>query len=95
MVATPSINTCGVPLTMTTMTTRRIGIDAPPLKRNKWCSGERLSSVNDIWKPLAPTSLTVTDSSVNASITTLGAGTGTRGPDVKLQGNAFKHSAIP
>ena len=33
---------------MTTMTTRKIGIGAPPLSRNKLCSGERLSSVNDI-----------------------------------------------
>ena len=47
LVTTPSISTCGVPLTVATTITRTIGIGLPPASRNSVGSGERLLSVND------------------------------------------------
>src|SRR4051794_3440643 len=78
-VTTPSMMTFGVPFRITTMTTRRISIDEPPDSRNRVCSGERLLTEKLSSKPLRPTSLVVTVTSVSASTTTRGAGTGTSG----------------
>src|ERR1043165_5790226 len=61
---TPSMSTFGVPLTVTTTTTRTIGMAPPPASRKTVCSGERV----------------VTRMLCKASRTSWLTGTGTAGP---------------
>ncbi len=78
-VVTPSNSTCGVPLTVSTATTRSSGV-CPAATRKTVCSGERLLSVNLSWKPLRAPAAVVAWTLVSASTTAFGTGTGTTGP---------------
>src|SRR3954470_2276507 len=80
-VITPSISTSGVPFTVATMTTRIRGMDPPPARRKRVCSGELLESEKESSKPLAVSpALVITCTRTSASSTTCGTGTGTAGP---------------
>src|SRR6188768_712523 len=82
----PSINTFGVPLIVTTMMTRTNGMPAPPERRNKVCSGERLGIVKFSSKPLCESpEAAFTWMLVNASSTSRGTGTGTPGPIISVR----------
>src|SRR6187455_1577000 len=78
---TPSMSTVVSPPNVTEMTTRRIGIDEPPVRRNSVCSGERFEMRNVISKPLCVSpELDSTFTSCTASSTARGTGTATTGP---------------
>jgi hypothetical protein len=49
------------------ITTRTRGMEAPPERRKRVCSGEFVLSVNWSWKTLGPSSEVVTDTEVTAS----------------------------
>src|SRR4051794_40708094 len=65
---------------VTAITTRTIGIDAPPAIRNMVCSGERVDRSNASSKTLGPLVEVVTLAETRASITSLDTGSGTAGP---------------
>src|SRR5580765_6815254 len=80
-VITPSISTVVVPLNVTAMTTRKIGMLEPPVSRKSVCSGERFEIFSPSSKPLCVSpEFDSTVTCVTASITARGAGTGTPGP---------------
>src|SRR5262249_29449152 len=83
-VITPSISTSGVPLTVTTISTRTSGIDAPPARRKSVCSGERVLRVNVSWNAPGPSPPLRTSTAVKASRTSRGTGAGTPGPIIRV-----------
>ena len=86
-VTTPSINTSGMPLMVTMMTTRSSGIGTAPDSRNSVWSGERWLNEklrsNPLWRPGSAVTLTLT--LVRASRTGRGTGTGTTGPIMSVR----------
>src|SRR5580704_5610742 len=83
--ATPSIRTLLEPLSVATITTRRIGGIAPPARRKIVCSGDWLLSVKASSKPLMLVPDVVTVTLVSASSTISGSGTGTAGPTISVR----------
>src|SRR5215471_845076 len=59
-------------------------IGEPPVSRNRICSGDCLSILKVSWKPLAPTSFTVTSTSDSASMTARGGVRGMNGPIIRF-----------
>src|SRR6185369_16869538 len=82
---TPSISTFGVPLTVTTMITRMIGIVAPPARRNMVCSGERLLMVKTSSKAASFPVEIITFTLSSASSTTCGTGLAMAGPIISVR----------
>ena len=84
-VITPSISTSGVPLVVTTITTRTIGGITPPDRRKSVCSGEFLLSENVSSNPLVVSPAVVTTCTpVSASSTSRDTGIGTAGPIINV-----------
>src|SRR5215213_3284346 len=84
-VITPSISTSDAPLTVTAMTTRTSGMDAPALNMKTVCRGERALTEKVNWKALGPSVLFVTCTPVNAFSTSSETGTGTAGPIIRVR----------
>src|ERR1700722_9181265 len=89
---TPSINTSGVPFSVTTITIRIMGICAPPTTRNNVWRGERLSRINFNWKPLGRSDREITSTLVNASSTSFDTGKGTAGPIMSVKSSPLDNS---
>src|SRR6516162_4406088 len=84
-VITPSMRTLVWPLTVTAMTTRTSGMEAPADTRNKVCSGDCTLILKTSSKPLVPVALLMTLTESNASRTSADTGIGTAGPIIKVR----------
>ena len=84
-VITPSIRTLVCPVTVTAITTRTSGMEAPAPTRNRVCSGDCTLILNTSSKPLVPVALLMTFTDSRASRTSEETGTGTAGPIIKVR----------
>src|ERR1043165_5602341 len=82
---TPSISTSVDPRVTIRITTRIIGMVAPPAMRKRVCSGDFVERVKVSWKMLADSVLLVTSTDTRASMTSRGIGTGTPGPIISCR----------